>query len=361
MKSFYGRTKDEAEQKATVWAKAHPHGPPTPQESAPLNDVIAAWVEAEIKPPMGKQGTYEDYLSKIRLHIAPTIGRRPAGDIRLHDVNMWLRELAATGKGRTTEKCLDIVRAAVAYAVKNGILRENPALHAEAPAYERRRAQPLTLAQVRLLLDAAGGRMDTRRPYTTRDGKTKRYPPIDPRLEVLYVVLLYVGLRRGEVLALRWSDLRDGTLHIARQLDDEGREWAYTKTDHSRRAVELPDEVLEALSLHQARMQAEGHHQARQPDGLVFPTSEGTPLRPANLTRHFKTVLAAAGLPRTIRLHDLRHTVGKTAEAAGVPIAAISALLGHSNTAITQKLYGHGDEDGAKAAISRIGKRVRGE
>lgn len=358
LKSFYGRTRDEAEQKADAWRAAHPNGPPTPQQQAPVNDLIAMWQEGA----KHRQTTTEDYDSKIALHIAPTIGKTPAGELRLHDVNLWVAKLfERTGHGRTAEKCLAILSAALDYAVANSILAENVAAKAKAPEYERRRPQPLSLGQFRAFLEAAAGRLDKRKPYKTRDRKTKHRPAIDVRLEALYIVLLYVGLRRGEVLALRWSDLRDGVLHIERQIDRRGRERRYTKTDKSWRAVELDELVLDALSLHQARMQAEDHDQARQPDGLIFPTTEGTRMHPSNLSRHFKQVLAAAGLSQTIRLHDLRHTTGKTAEAAGAPIAAISAMLGHANTAITQKFYGHGDEDGAKVAISKIGKKVRGE
>lgn len=357
LKSFYGRTREEAEQRAAAWLAAHPHGLPTPEQAGPVNALIARWQDGSNH----RQTTTEDYDSKIALHIAPTIGQMPAGELRLHDVNLWVKTLAASGKGRTAEKCLAILSAALDYAVANGYLAENVAARAQAPEYERRRAQPLSLAQFRALLEAAAGRLDKRKAYTTRDKKTKRHPKIDTRLEVAYVLLLYVGLRRGELLALRWSDLHDGVLFVRRQIDRRGREVAYTKTDKSRRDLELSEEVLDALGLHQARMQAEAHDEARKPDGLVFPTSEGARLHPSNLNRHFKTVLAAAGLPTTTRLHDLRHTAGKTAEAAGVPIAAISAMLGHANTAITQKLYGHADEEGSKVAIKGIGKKVKGD
>lgn len=351
LKSFYGRTQDEAMAKAAQWLAEHPNGPPSPQQAAPFNDVLNAWLLAEVAPPFGKRGTLEDYASKIRLHIAPTLGKMASGKIRLHDINLWLRRLAESGKGRTTEKCLQIVHAAFAYAVKNGTLPSNPAEHAKAPDYERRKPQPLTITEVRAFLEAAAGRRDVRRGAA----------PIGVRLEALYTVLLYVGLRRGEVLALRWSDLNGAVLSVRRQVDRRGRELPYTKTDKSNRDIELVDEVLDAIAAHQGRMQAEPHDEARKPDGLIFPSREGTILNPSNLHRHFKTVLAAAGLPATVRIHDLRHTVGKTAEAAGAPIAAISALLGHANTAITQKLYGHGDEAGVKATIRKIGDKVRGE
>jgi integrase len=108
-------------------------------------------------------------------------------------------------------------------------------------------------------------------------------------------------------------------------------------------------------------MQAEDHDEARKPDGWIFPTAAGTPMRPSNLTKHFKNVLAAAGLSATVRLHDLRHTTGSTAAAAGVATAAITALLGHASTAITQKLYIHGDGEGTKAAQAGVRRRVKGE
>lgn len=369
-KSFYGATLAEAHESHKAWVAEHPNGPPTPQQAAPFNDLLNAYLAACVAPPFGKQGTLEDHLRKVKRHIAPTIGQQELGKIRRHEVLTWLRELfERTKAGRTTEKCLEIVNAAFEYGVSNGIITANPAHKVKAPAYERRKPQPLNPAQFRAFLEAAAGRLDRRGPVkrvwsrrvVRKQESTVKLPPLDTRLYALYVVLLYVGLRRGEVLALRWSDLVDGVLHIQRQIDDEGRKWNYTKGDENNRKVELVDLVQDALSDHTARMQLEDHEEARKPDGLMFPTKNGTAIRPRNLQRHFKSVLAAAGLPDSVRIHDLRHTTGSTAAAHGVPTAAITALLGHSSTAITQKLYIHEDSEGTKAAQEAVRKRIKGE
>jgi len=365
MRSFYGRSEEECRAKHADWMAAHPDGPPTADEQATVNQLLLMWHDAKIRPPRGKVNTSEDYARKIRDHIEPTIGQRVGRTLKPHDVDRWVNELFAStdGAGRTVEKCLQILRAGLEYAVDNGLLSENPARKVRAPAYEKRRPQHLTIAQFRAFLDAASGQRDVRTPYRTRrtpsDKPGKKYPPIDTRLEAVYVLLLFTGLRRGEVLALRWGDLRDGWLHVTRQIDNKGREHAYTKTDDSRRAIELSDLVLEMLSVHQSRMQAEPHDEARKPDGYMFPTSTGQRMLPSNLNRHFKHVLAAAGLPPDIRIHDLRHTAGSTAAAAGVATAAITAMLGHSSTAITQKLYIHEDREGTKRAMEEIERRTK--
>lgn len=359
LKSFYGRTREEAMDKAAAWIAEHPEGPPPPSLRAPLNDLLASWVETCIKPPAGRIGTYEDYLSKIRLHIAPTIGQVALCDLKLHRINLWLRELfEATGQGRTVEKCYQIVRAALEYAVQSETLPSNPAEHATVPEYEKRQDVRLSRAQASALTEAAYGRLDLRQSYTTSDRKTKRYPPIDPRLGLLYDLAVFVGLRRGELLALRYSDLQGDTLTVSRQIDDEGREHNYTKTDAGRRAIEIPD-FLPAWAAHRIAQQAEGHREAWKPDGLVFPTTEGTPIRPSNLRRHFLTVLAAAGLP-AMRFHDLRHTAASLMIDAGASLAAVSKVLGHRSPRTAAQRYVHGDAEGAREAVKVSRKRVKG-
>lgn len=359
LKSFYGRTKEEAMQKATVWIAEHPEGPPPASVRGPFNDLLAAYVENRIRPPAGRIGTYEDYLSKIRLHIAPAIGQAPLYEVKLPRINQWLRDLfAATGQGRTVEKCYQIVRAALQYGVDCEILASNPAGHATVPQYEKRQDIRLSRQQADAFVEAAYGRLDLRKSYITSDGKTKRRPAINGRLGLLYDLAVFVGLRRGELLALRYGDLKDGRLTISRQIDDEGREHQYTKTDASRRTVEIAD-FLDAWMTHRVAQQVEGHGEAWKPDGLVFPTTEGTPILPSNLTRHFKQILAAAGLP-DMRFHDLRHTAASLMVDSGASLAAVAKALGHRSPRTAAQRYVHGDEEGASQAISQSRKRVRG-
>jgi len=133
------------------------------------------------------------------------------------------------------------------------------------------------------------------------------------RLGALYVLALFLGLRRGELLGLRWEDvdLDGGKLEVVHTLQRVGGalQLVPPKTEGSRRTVPLPSVCVEALREHKRRQFRE--RSDAWPDwedhGLVFPSRRGTPMEPDNLRRSWSVIRAAAGLPG-VRFHDLRHT-----------------------------------------------------
>lgn len=399
LKDFYGRDRAEALEKHRAWMAEHPSGPPTVDQLQPLNNLLAAYIEAAIRPPAGAESTYRNHLGLIRRHIAPTIGQRPLVEVTLYRINEWLRELyEKTGKGRTVEQCRNIVRAALNYAVKAGTIPSNPAEHATVPEFQRRKARTLTVAQAQALLDAAGGRLDLRRPVRAKDGTLRRQTAaIETRLECLYLLAVTTGLRRGELLALRYSDIEweQAAITIARTIDTRGKEQHRTKTEASAATIYLDELLVAALKAHRARMQAEGHGEGWKPDGLVFPTTTGQIMLPSNLNRHYKGILEAAGItdpcpvckgsgglgpmvvprargPRVTqcpnceghgvltptRFHDLRHSAGSLMLAEGGTIADVSRTLRHATTAVTAKIYLHGSDEGSRKAVGGVSRRV---
>lgn len=211
-------------------------------------------------------------------------------------------------------------------------------------------------------MEAAYGRLhlseDARQLAARATGVHAPSVRFSPRLGLLYELAVFAGLRRGELLALRYGDLVGDELHVSRQVDDEGREHPYTKTDSSHRRVPV-GEFLDAWRAHRVAQQAEGHGEAWRPDGLVFPTSEGTIMRTSNLSRHFKQVLAAAGLP-PIRFHDLRHTAASLMIDAGAAPTSVSRVLGHRSPRMVMERYSHGDEQGARDAVRASRRRAGG-
>jgi integrase len=199
----------------------------------------------------------------------------------------------------------------------------NVATLVEIPRAEKPHITPLTPEQARALLAAVQG---------------------DP-LEALYRVALSLGLRRGEVLALRWEDIdfKRKELHVTGSVRRTGgvlRRRA-TKTESSRRALPVPTLLLEILQRHrQQQDQARAHPDWREHD-LVFPSSVGTFMEPGNLNRRFKAVLKRAGLPTTMRFHDLRHSCATLLLAQGVPLVVVRDMLGHSQISTTADIYGH--------------------
>ena len=184
------------------------------------------------------------------------------------------------------------------------------------------------------------------------------------RLSALWSLAMYTGCRRGELLALGWSDLDfdRGTLTVRRNLvrvKDHAPQFGSPKSERSRRTISLPSvavAVLRAHKAHQAQERLAARHWAD--NGLVFCTGVGTPLIRRNVTRDFKAALRRDGLPATIRFHDLRHAHATLTLRAGVPLKVASGRLGHGSVAITADLYQHWaadmDQDAAERTASAM-------
>ncbi|MET8630688.1 site-specific integrase [Kitasatospora sp. NPDC004669] len=165
--------------------------------------------------------------------------------------------------------------------------------------------------------------------------------------------MLGTGMRRGEILALHWSDvhLMDRKLYVRWTLAaiDNGKiHLGGPKTEASRAWISLSPRVMAALH-RQAAFQMAAHPEGRL-EGLVFARPDGTPLRPQWVLDQLRKRTAELGLPR-IGLHDLRHTAASIMIAEGIPIAIASKTLRHATLAITINLYGHLLKDSADEAV----------
>jgi integrase len=167
------------------------------------------------------------------------------------------------------------------------------------------------------------------------------------KYEALYVLSLTRGLRMGESMGLKWSDinLEAGTLRVNRQLQRirEGGGLVFSEPKNaSCRTIDLPQRALEALRSHRKRQLEEKLRASLYEDSdLVFATRKGTPLDAQNIVnRHFKPLLKRAGLP-SIRWHDLRHTCATLLLGRGVHPKLVQHLLGHASITMTLDRYLH--------------------
>jgi integrase len=202
---------------------------------------------------------------------------------------------------------------------------------------------PLSAEETRKLLEAANG----------------------DKLEALYVLAVTTGMRRGELLGLKWSDvdLENSRLSIRRTLTrtDNGKRVALgdSKTKKSRRTIRLTRQTVEAFRSHLQRQlrEIEEAGDLYEDQGLVFTTETGTPINPSNLRqRSLAPLLRKAGLPH-IRFHDLRHTCATLLFGKGVHPKFVQELLGHATIAITLDTYSHvmpGMGDQTAAAMDDI-------
>jgi len=224
----------------------------------------------------------------------------------------------------TVRKIHSTLHKALTQAVADGLIPRNAAdVKAPRPAPEE--MQPLSEAEARAFLDAARG----------------------VHFEPLYMLAISTGLRRGELLGLRWKDvdLERGTLRVGRALVREaGRHvLGETKTRGGRRQISLTPRAINALKAHrkyqlEERMRLSGLYEDRD---LIFATSVGTPINSENLVkRSFKPLLKKAGLPE-IRFHDLRHTCATLLLGRSVHPKIVQELLGHATIAVTLDTYSH--------------------
>jgi integrase len=247
-----------------------------------------------------------------------------------------------------------VLSGALKQAEKNQLVLRNVCRLTESPRQTRKEMRTLTIEQVMIqLLPALQG----------------------DRLYAAFLTVFMVGLRRGELLGLRWQDIGwdDEVLHVRqilvriynRDTRGEGRKtrlvFQEPKTEKSRRSVSIPEVCLAALRRHKA-------HQAEerlllgpgyQDDGLVFAKADGTPIDPRLMNLYFTQALKRAGLP-AIRLHDARHTFATWMLEQGTQPKVVSEMLGHSKISTTLDVYSHVSLELQKQAAAKLNTALTG-
>jgi integrase len=248
------------------------------------------------------------------------------GKLTAQHVTTMLRAKERDGLSpRTVAMIREVLRGALNVAVKMQMAERNAAALAPAPRQIKIEPRMLTVEEAQRLF-----------AVTDQD-----------RLAALYRLAIYTGMRQAEIVGVRWQDvdLDAGTLRVRQTLQRIGKEIVTKepKTPRSRRTLALPPSLLAALVDQKDRQAVERAKAGNlwQESGLVFTTAVGTPLHARNLVREFKGHLRAAGLPEETRFYDLRHAVVSILIADGVPITAISAMLGHALTSTTLNTYAH--------------------
>lgn len=270
--------------------------------------------------------TYEQYGQIIRQHILPTMGKMRLKDIRPNIIQeLYNRKLAQGSSERTVLLIHCVIHRALHQAVMWGLMGWNPADAVVRPRLHRKEMKVLTDTQVRNLLLAAKG----------------------SRYEVLFQIAVTTGLREGEILGLKWSDLdwKSRQLQIQRQvqrLKGKGIVFSEPKSAAGRRMILLGKATVEKLREHMKLQDLERQFYGEdwKENGMVFPSSFGTPMDQCNLLKIFKRYLKKAGLP-DIRFHDLRHTAATLMLQQGTNPKIVQERLGHSDISLTLNTYSH--------------------
>jgi len=329
---LYARTRTEVQQKLRDLQLDVAAGKSTKRSKLTLGKFLDDWLNDVVKSRT-RASTFASYESTIRLHIKPRIGGVKLEELKPERVQRLYATLALDKVGsRTQRKAHAVLHKALAHAVRTDLLGRNPTDFVEAPHYQASEMRPLSREQIERFLIAAK----------------------EDRLEALYVLAVFSGIREGELFALHWEDVnfKERSLLVHRSLQDLNGKLRIgeTKTKGSKRSVMLSKLVIDALKRHQKAQRAEGFVDSR----LVFIDNDGGPLRRQNVARRsFYPLLKRARLPQ-IRFHDLRHTAATTLGNLGVPLKVVSEQLGHSRPSTTLDIYSHSFPSMQHEAIAKL-------
>jgi integrase len=323
---LYGKTRAVVAEKLTKAMADRDSGLIFDAGKMTVGEYLDRWLSDSVKGTV-RTSTYERNEEIVRLHIKPSLGRVGLKKLTPAHVRGLYRERLDSGLAPATVRRIhSTLYKALSQAVSDAIVPRNAA-HVKAPRPAPEEIRPLSEDEARAFLDAA-----------RQSGE---------RFEALYVLAITTGLRRGELLGLRWDDLdlELGTLRVGRALMREGGRHTLgeTKTKRGRRQINLTPRTLNALKAHRKKQLEEKMKRAGlyKDHGLIFASGVGTPVNPENLIkRSFKPLLKKAGLPE-IRFHDLRHTCATLLLSRGVHPKLVQELLGHATIAMTLDTYSH--------------------
>lgn len=295
--------------------------------SSTFEQLATKWldlVESDLSPT-----TARGYRSKLKVWIFPAIGDRPVNKITTDDLDQFYRGLVRrAGLSPATVRQINaIVRRALRQAVIWGWISTNPAANVTPPRVTKPKLSPPNADEVGEILQYASAH--------------------NPELGHFLHIATSTGARRGEVCALRWSNLdtKRGTLTIEHSIAEVpgGLKEKGTKT-HAERRIALDAETLAVFEAQRAIVtdRAKSVGMKISPNAYVFSREPDckVPMTPGTITRQFQAVRDALGFDN-VRLHDLRHFAATRMITAGVPIRTVSGRLGHANPATTLSVYTH--------------------
>lgn len=323
------------------------NSPPTESSNVSVAQFLETWLKY-IAPTKKAQPispkTYERYAAIVRNQLVPHLGSVRLTKLSPGAIAEMQTKLKEQGLSGTT--CLHVHRVlhtALNYAVKTlRVLKANPASDVTAPKASPRKLEVDENALAMLLGATKGTRLET---------------PIQ--------VAATTGLRRGELLALRWSgvDFERKRLVVSESLEETiefGLRFKLPKSGKVR-VIPLADALVEALKSHKAKQNQERVRlgSAYTDQGLVFCNEDGSTWPPDTLTRQFAAFVKLLGM-KGFRLHDVRHCFASISLKQGTSVKEVSELLGHSSASVTLSIYAHAMEGVAREAVNRLADSLLG-
>jgi integrase len=335
------RVEEQEKARLAAIADKSVSAPPPKMLAGLLDEFFREYSDRKLAPK-----TAERYREQAA-YLSADLLAMPIEDITpLHLSREWNRLLESGGHHRTTKaprplstktvrNVAGVVSSAFTKASKWGIAKVNPVIGSDPPVIKKRIGLALTPQQQTLLIEAIWEHQF---------------------LGMFLEMSAATGARRGEVLALRWSDIVDGRAFIARSLSQtKGNLWFKPPKNGRPRVVTLPSSAVDALEIHRKRQDVFrfqfGPDYRRDLD-LIFAKEDGSELRPDSVSSAVSALCDRLKLPKGASLHTLRHTHGSHLLAAGMELTAVSERLGHSSPYVTATVYAHAisgrDEEAAK-------------
>ena len=329
--TYYGKTRQEVAEWLNKTLAEIANGTLAGDSAVTMEQWINRWLNTYAKAKV-RQSTFDSYETTIRIHVVPSLGEIKLKDLRPEHLqslyNQKMTEKRADEKQTLSAKTVGyihgVIRQALQQAVREQLIVRNVADAVSKPRCIRHEITPLTPEQLQKFLETA-------KPNPS-------YPA--------FLLEWATGLRRGELLGLRWQDVdfAGGRIHVRQALirTSEGLQISEPKTPKSRRTIPVPQQVMDALRDHQ-KHQGEAKElagAAYADTGLVFANALGKGLDPRSFTRLFERLLDKAELPR-VSFHDLRHSHATMLMGLGEHPKVVQERLGHSTIGMTLDTYSH--------------------
>jgi integrase len=352
----YGKTRREVAEKMKAVRTRLDNGVAVKDSRRTVADWLAHWRATTLAASDRKASTRELYGNLSRRHLETgdfggiRLDRLKPSDVEALVLTMRAKTKPAKVTGADPVRALSdatirqvytVLRAGLDGAVRDGLLAKNPAAAVKRPGVARKEARHVSAVDVTKLLLCAEGL----------------------RYRNVLMLVAGTGMRRGEALALRWSDvdLDGGVLTVRGTLGRvEGKlVISEPKPDRSRRSVPIAAPLVAMLREHRMTQEIEKQAAGDQwtDEELVFATEFGTAVDPRNVLRTIEIAAQKAGIT-AVGVHTLRHSAAVAWLESGVHIKAVADLLGHSSIAVTGDVYGHTSDTTARAAVDVLAERL---
>lgn len=311
-KTLKGVTKEEATAKMyEMVAEMQRNGVADSGAKMLIRDLAAKWLAYNEQRLAAK--SHEIYETTLRLHVLPHIGHVRLADLRPIHIQEFLARLRQEGASDSLlQRVFTVLRAMLQQAVRWELVHKNPADSVLRPRAKRKEARALDPRELRALMEAA----------------------CESPIGGLIWTAAFTGMRRGELLGLRWEDVdfENGVIHVRRNVTVVRGKLIVSepKTPKSRRAIPM----LQPLADFLAQLRAVARHP------FVFARDDGGPLTPSYVEKEFKRVAVCIGMP-DLKLHELRHTYATILLQEGVPPRVVQELTGHASLSVLLDTYAH--------------------